>query len=82
MAENREKSLLDTLAEAAGLGYLSDLPNIQGLRLMKVVRTLKKIPPEAYPLWVWNDALHYIAKAPANDSAEQARKALLDYLTA
>lgn len=79
MAETEKMSLLDALAEAAGLICLSDLHNAGLLKCRKIYKRLLGIPAEAYPLRVWNDALYYLAKAPARDTQEQARKDLLRY---
>ena len=61
--------------------YLSDLKRLDGLQRARLVRALERVPPEAAGLGEWNDALAYLAQCPPQETAEAARKRLIQALS-
>lgn len=68
--------LLDYLAVKCGCMYLSDLR--QPRYLFAIRHALRKITPEDFNLWEWNDALQYLTgQALAFESQQQAMQYLM-----
>lgn len=72
--------LLDYLAYRAGCIYLSDLKVLDGWQRARLARVLEQVSPQAANLSVWNDALAYLAQAPPERTAEDARIRLITAL--
>ena len=73
--------LLEYLSYQAGCGYLSDLKYIGSWQKARLARVLEEIPAEAADLRIWNDALGYLAPAPPEQAAEDARALLITKLS-
>lgn len=73
--------LLEYLSYRAGCAYLSDLKYINGWQRARLARVLEEIPAEAADLRTWNDALDYLAQAPPELAAEDARALLITKLS-
>lgn len=73
--------LLDFLQYRAGCAYLSDLKYIDTWQKVRLARVLEEIPAEAADLRTWNDALDYLAKAPPEQTVENARAQLITELS-
>lgn len=72
--------LLEFLQYKAGCAYLSDLKYIGSWQRARLARTLGAVPAEAADLRVWNDALDYLAQAGPEETAEEARERLIQFL--
>ena len=63
MSAAAKESLLDHLSNRLRCNYLSDL------HLMpycgRIPAIIRSIPPDAFPLWQWNDAIEYLLQLPA-----------------
>lgn len=77
---NKKMSLLELLAWRSDCQYLSDLRNPKGCAA-HVLHELEKIDPEEAPLSEWNDALDYLAGAPAAENRTDAKNQLLTILS-
>ena len=73
--------LLEFLQYRAGCAYLSDLKYIDSWQRARLARVLEKIPAGAAELRTWNDALDYLAQAPPEQAAEDARALLITKLS-
>lgn len=73
--------LLEYLSHRAGCAYLSDLKYINGWQRARLARVLEEIPAWAADLRTWNDALDYLAQAPPEQAAEDARALLITRLS-
>lgn len=73
--------LLEYLSYRAGCAYLSDLKYINGWQRARLARVLEEIPAGAADLRIWNDALGYLAQAPPEQAAEDARALLITKLS-
>lgn len=73
--------LLEYLSYQAGCAYLSDLKYIDSWQRARLARVLEKIPAGAADLRTWNDALDYLAQAPPEQAAEDARALLITKLS-
>lgn len=73
--------LLEYLSHRAGCAYLSDLKYINGWQRARLARVLEEIPAWAADLRTWNDALDYLAQAPPEQAAEDARALLITKLS-
>ena len=73
--------LLEYLSHRAGCAYLSDLKYINGWQRARLARVLEEIPAWAVDLRTWNDALDYLAQAPPEQAAEDARALLITKLS-
>ena len=73
--------LLEYLSHRAGCAYLSDLKYINGWQRARLARVLEEIPAGAADLRIWNDALGYLAQAPPEQAAEDARALLITKLS-
>ena len=84
MAENAEKlGLLDRLYRHMGLSYLSDLYVLDESSpyRLDLIRVLEEIPPEEYPLCVWEDAYQYLTGSTETfASAREGKLRLLQWL--
>ena len=71
--------LLDELWDRVGCPYLSDLKD--SVYTYAVRHALDALPPAAYTLREWEDAVHYLADQTVEfPSAETARCYLLEHL--
>lgn len=73
--------LLEFLQYKAGCTYLSDQRRLDGWQRVRLARVLEEIPAEAADLRIWNDALGYLAQAPPEQAAEDARALLITKLS-
>lgn len=73
--------LLEYLSHRAGCAYLFDLKYINGWQRARLARVLEEIPAGAADLRTWNDALGYLAQAPPEQAAEDARALLITKLS-
>lgn len=73
--------LLEYLSHRAGCAYLSDLKYINGWQRARLARVLEEIPAWSADLRTWNDALDYLAQAPPEQAAEDARALLITKLS-
>lgn len=73
--------LLHRMAHASGCIYLSDLRWSEEICRSALAALVEQLAPEDAQVQEWNDALTYLARAPAEPTAERARARLLDYLT-
>ena len=71
MAE-KTLDLFESMQDKLGCTYISDLPFISKQNPEIIVHTLRSLSPSDYPLNQWNDLLDYLAKAPAQQTAEDA----------
>ncbi len=69
--------LLERLAAAMAVEYLSDLRRPDRRRRERLVRLLRGIPASAAPAQEWNDALQYLLGLPPAQSGPEAREQLL-----
>ena len=80
-AERRsDSSLLETVAARLRCDYLSDLRFPEKTGRARLVRVLEEIPWQAACLWEWNDALEDLLGGPPQETAEAARRKLIDGL--
>ncbi|HIS69968.1 MAG TPA: hypothetical protein IAA58_11470 [Candidatus Gallacutalibacter stercoravium] len=73
--------LLDYLAYAMGCEYLSDLRQLNNAQRAYLARVVGQIPHDAAALCDWNDALDYLAGAPQEACAQNARLQLIARLS-
>lgn len=74
-------SLVEYIAYKAGCEYISDLHTLDEVKKRKAFWAVEKVMPEMYPLTQWNDALQYVVKADPEQTAEDARTALIAALS-
>ena len=70
MSEARH--LIDYLVAEIRCNYPSELHSLSTKSKRQLVAVLQATNPSDYPLKQWNDALDYIAHAPAQKTAEAA----------
>ena len=75
-----EVSLVDFLAKEMGCTYVSDLTHLTVSQQRRLAAVLEKLPPDAAGEAEWADALAYMEKLPAQESAEEDRKRLISAL--
>ena len=75
----KQKPLLDVLAESTGCTCLSDLRSVPQKKRSILAEKLSAIPSEAYSLAVWNDTLTYLTGEPAAATPEAARATLIHH---
>ena len=76
-----QTKLLEEFSNKANCDYLSDLRCLHEWQRARLARALEQIPPNAADLNEWNDALDYLARYPPEQSAEAARKRLIQLLS-
>lgn len=83
MADRAEEklSLVDMLAQELGCQYLSDLGFLQKSQRAYLAGVIQDTPLESATLFEWNDALAYLAEAPPQEDAAEAKQWLLSALT-
>lgn len=81
MAE-KALDLFECIQDKLGCTYISDLPFISKQNPEIIIHTLRSLCPSDYPLKQWNDLLDYLAKAPAQQTAEEAYSLLISTLSA
>ena len=69
--------LLDLIAGQMGCDFLSDLRFLNSTQRAELAQKLEKLSADAFGLHDWNDALEYMAGQPPEQSAAEAREALL-----
>ena len=69
--------LLDLIAGQMGCDFLSDLRFLNSTQRAELAQKLEKLSADAFGLHDWNDALEYMAGQPSEQSAAEAREALL-----
>lgn len=69
--------LLDLIAGQMGCDFLSDLRFLNSTQRAELAQKLEKLSANAFGLHDWNDALEYMAGQPSEQSAAEAREALL-----
>jgi len=79
--QEKKRDLFDHLHELVGCEYISDLPGVAKLNPKIIIHSLSAIRPSDYPLSQWNDALNYLAKASAQETAEAAYALLISALS-
>lgn len=77
----KEKCLLDILAEKMGCMYLSDLRYLTTTERLTLVPALIQMTPQDHSLFEWNDALEYLNAGAAESSIEAARSKLIKALS-
>jgi len=75
----KSTTLLEQLAESAGCSYLSELHDIKGASLQKLIQKWGSVSSLDFPLKEWNDALIYLISAPPQPTPAAARQCLLDH---
>lgn len=76
-----DKPLLDVIAKELCCENLSDLRYMKSFSRMRAARFIEEMIPAAdASLNEWNDALSYLASAPAEGTQDEARQRLLEYL--
>lgn len=76
-----DKPLLDVIAKELRCEYLSDLRYMKSFSRIRAARFIEEmIPATDASLNEWNDALSYLASAPAEKTQDKARQRLLEYL--
>lgn len=80
MAE-KTLDIFETLLAKVGCEYISDLPYIAEKSPEVIHCVLVSISPTEFPLNQWNDALDYLVKAPAQNTAEAAYELLCSALS-
>lgn len=73
----KKRDLFDHPHEQVGCEYISDLPRVAKQNPKIIIHSLSTIRPSDYPLSQWNDALNYLFKAPAQETAEAAYALLI-----
>ena len=68
--------LLEYLAGRCHCAYLSDLRFLNEAQRRRLAREVEAVSADAVPLREWNDALDYLAQAPPEQTAEEARARL------
>ena len=66
---------------ALTLPLLEYLSYLNGWQRARLARVLEEIPAGAADLRTWNDALDYLAQAPPEQAAEDARALLITKLS-
>lgn len=79
--QEKKRDLFDHLHEKVGCEYISDLPGVAKQNPKIITHALSAILPSDYPLTQWNDALNYLVKAPAQNTAEEAHALLISTLS-
>lgn len=80
MAE-KTLDIFETLLAKVGGEYISDLLCIAEKSPEVIQCVLVSISPTDFPLNQWNDALDYLVKAPAQNTAEAAHELLCSALS-
>lgn len=75
-----DKPLLEVMWIESGCTYLSDLKYLSEACRASLLKALEDIPPDATPLFEWNDALQYLAQEPSQPTPEAARGRLIGAL--
>lgn len=71
-----EKDLLDELAEAVGICYLSDLRQVENFE--RIVLRLERMDERVYPEKQWKEAINYIlGKNAGKPGVEESPKEYL-----
>ena len=65
------------IARQMGCDFLSDLRFLNSTQRAELAQKLEKLSANAFGLHDWNDALEYMAGQPSEQSAAEAREALL-----
>lgn len=73
--------LFEHLQDSVGCEYISDLPKIAKTNPQIIADVLRTIIAEDFPLAQWNDALDYLLKASALNTAADAYTYLLSALS-
>lgn len=73
-------TLMEVLAHKAGCMTLSELRYLSPRGRKHLARGIMSIPGVDFGLREWNDALHYVARAPMALSVDEARERLIEYL--
>lgn len=79
--QEKKRDLFDYLHEKVGCEYISDLPGTAKQNPQIITCALSAIHASDYPLTQWNDALDYLVKAPAQETAEAAYTLLISALS-
>lgn len=79
--QEKKRDLFDYLHEKVGCEYISDLPVVARQNPKIITQALSAIQPSDYPLTQWNDALNYLVKAPAQETAKDAYALLISTLS-
>lgn len=82
MMAGQTLDLFECLREKVGCTYISDFPFISKQDPETIIQALRSLCPSDYPLKQWNDLLEYLAKAPAQQTAEDACALLISILSA
>lgn len=83
MSQNRpiQPSLLDILTAHMGRHCVSELKYLSDEQLAQLAQVVSQLSPDTAPLCQWNDALDYLAYAPAESNAAAAQQALIHLLS-
>ena len=73
--------LLERCTEEVGCTYLSDLRYLHTEERFRLAGAVEQIPPGAYSLAEWNDALDYLAGGEPAPSTGEAKQRILLGLT-
>lgn len=73
--------LLEFLSLQTRCLYLSDLRSLSPCQRKGLLRKLESIEPKDEDIREWNDTLDYLTGAPPENTAELARRRLIEYLS-
>ena len=73
--------LLEFLSIQTRCLYLSDLRSLSPSQRKGLLLKIESIEPKDEDIREWNEALEYLAGAPPENTAELARKRLMEYLS-
>lgn len=73
-------SLLDVMSIQMRCDYLSDLCFLDDVQRALLAQKLERLTAEPEDLHDWNDALHYLAQAPPEQTAQAAKERLIALL--
>ncbi len=78
--QGQPSSLMEILARKAGCITLSDLRYLSPKERKQLARGIESLRSMDFSLREWNDALHYVVRAPEAPSVWEARARLIEYL--
>lgn len=81
MLAEQTLDLFEYIQEKVGCTSISDLPSISKQNPEIIIYTLRSLSPSDYSLKQWNDLIDYLAKAPAQQTIEDAYALLISTLS-
>lgn len=81
MLAEQTLDLFEYIQKKVGCTSISDLPSISKQNPEIIIYTLRSLSPSDYSLKQWNDLIDYLAKAPAQQTIEDAYALLISTLS-